>query len=106
MNDRGMIKWQPFNSVIPSSYIIKCLEEEKKRISMPILSEDELNDLNNQIITAYYQKEPITIYYYYKKKFFKITDIITKISSSNKLIYLEKGLKLSPNQIVKIKPFS
>ena len=32
MQDRGMIKWMPFNSVINSKYLVSEIEKEKSKI--------------------------------------------------------------------------
>lgn len=39
--DRGMIKWMPFNSLMNGRTVVNNLINEKSKVKMPILSEDE-----------------------------------------------------------------
>ena len=50
--DRGIIKWQPFESLFSSQEIIKNLTLEKSKIAKPILSEEEISLLEEKIIEA------------------------------------------------------
>ena len=63
--DRGIIKWQPFNSVAPSKEIINKLDREKQKIDKPILSEEQLDIIQNNLFEAY-NNELETIIKYYK----------------------------------------
>ena len=57
--DRKMIKWEPFNSVISSSKMIKDVLKEKEKIKKPILSEEQLLLINNQILEYFQTKEQV-----------------------------------------------
>ena len=99
--DRGIIKWQPFDSVTPSKKMIDKLLNEKLKINKPILSEEQLNSIQNGLFEAY-NNEIITTIEYYKngyilKEIGKIATInpnVSKVIINNKTIYF--------NQIVKI----
>ena len=43
--DRGMIKWQPFNSVYSSKKMMNSILKEKSKKEMPILSSDEIRTI-------------------------------------------------------------
>ena len=45
MSDRKMIKWQPFNSLMNSKQVVKEIIQDKGKIAMPILSDDQLSIL-------------------------------------------------------------
>ncbi len=45
MTNRSNIKWQPFESVISTRLMLNNILKEKNKIAMPILSEDQYNDL-------------------------------------------------------------
>lgn len=101
-NDRGMIKWAPFNSVINNKYIINSLIKEKSRISQPILSNEEMLEIEEKIINAYYSKSYVTITYYQNGYLENIAGKIKKIDKIYKIIYLEKT-SLFFKQIMNIK---
>lgn len=100
--DRGIIKWVPFESVVPNKLVIKSILEEKKKVSKPTLSEEEETIIEEKIIDAYYSETIITIYYY-KNGFIKnITSKIKKIDQIYKMIYLVNNTRLLFNQILDI----
>lgn len=101
--DRGIIKWRPFESLIPSKQILQNLLLEKKKITKPILSEEEIMNLESQIIEAYYNKEKIQITFYKNGLLKNIKGQIIKIDQVYKLVYLNNNLKLLFNQIIAIK---
>ena len=51
MQDRGYIKWAPFNSLINDKDIFKEKEQIVKKVNKPILSEDQLSYINDKVIT-------------------------------------------------------
>ncbi len=100
--DRGIIKWQPFESVISSKEILTSILQEKSKIKKPILSEEEIAYIEETIIDSYYSQEIITIFYYLNGFIKKNQGKITKIDHISKMIYLNNNSKLFFNQIVKI----
>ena len=50
MNDRGIVKWAPFNSVINGNQLLDEINYERNRISKPVLSEEQIADLEENII--------------------------------------------------------
>lgn len=101
-NDRGMIKWAPFNSVISNKYIINSLIKEKSKISQPILSNEEMLEIEEKIISAYYSKCCVTITYFQSGYLENIVSKIKKIDKIYKIIYLE-NTSLFFKQIIDIK---
>ena len=100
--DRGIIKWQPFESLTPSKKIIQSLVLEKSKITKPILSEEELATIENTIIDAYYCKEIIEISYFKNGFIQKTTSKIQKIDHIYKMVYLTNNLKLLFSQIIQV----
>lgn len=87
--DRGMMKWQAFHSVISEDEINKsiknrCLNEK------PELSEDQINELEHLIIEAYNSKSMITLTIYGKINNKHVTGIITKLDPATKSIFVDK----------------
>ncbi len=88
MIDRGIIKWQPFNSCFNPELIIKNININKMREIPPTLSEDQLNNLENLIKEAYNLKLYIKLKYYYDGKIKEIIGKINKVSNQEKKLYL------------------
>ena len=99
--DRGIIKWQPFNSVISSQKVLESLILEKQKQTKPILSEEETMAIEEKIIEAYYAEEVVTISYYQNGYIKNIKGQIKKIDYIMKIIYLN-NLKLLFKQILTI----
>jgi len=99
--DRGMIKWMPFNSVVPSSQMINEILKEKSKIKMPNLSSDQKELIEQKIIRAFYESEKIKLIYYYQGKLFSLEGNIKKIDSIYHKIHFNNKVLLF-DQIVKI----
>jgi len=84
MTDRGIIKWQPFDSCFASRKILNDITKKKESISCPHLSEDQLYTLEEKIINAYHLNEIINIKYFYNGKIFYAKGKITFINVYNK----------------------
>ena len=52
MNKRNLVKWQPFSAVIPGKYLVDKVMKDKNKIEMPILSDDQLKEIENKLIRA------------------------------------------------------
>lgn len=102
MNDRGMIKWQPFDSVISSKRVIKKILAEKEKISSPTLSVDQLTQLQEQLLNAYYNQEQIRLSYFYNGKIFIIIGLIKEINPSKKTIKFSNNKLIHFEQLIKI----
>lgn len=101
--DRGIIKWQPFESLTSSKEILQSLVLEKSKITKPMLSEDEIRQIEEKIIEAYYSSEALTIAYF-KNGFIKnIKAKIIKIDHVYKMVYLSNNRKLFFKQIIAVK---
>lgn len=98
--DRGFIKWQPFESVISSKSVMASLE--KKKITKPILFNEELEHLNEQIIEAYYSQNEILLTFYEQNEIHKIKTKISKIETASNTISLNNQKKITFSQILHI----
>ena len=99
--DRGMIKWQPFNSIFSSKDIINSILTEKNKTEKPILSSDEINSIEKEIIDAFYCQNDITIHYYTNGIIKSVNSKIKKIDHTTKMIYLN-NMKIYFSQILSI----
>ena len=102
MNDRGIIKWQPFASLISSKEVINSILKGKNKIEKPILSTDQLETLNALLKESYYTQSQTIIYYFKNNQIYKITGIITEINQNTKIITINKQIKLHISQILQI----
>ena len=100
-NDRGMIKWAPFNSVVSNKEIINSILKEKKKVKMPLLSDDEKKQIEEKIIQYFYTNEKIKLNYFYRGNIYTLNERIKKIDFIYHKIHFE-NLILIFEQIVKI----
>lgn len=102
MNERGMVKWAPFNAVINGKTVLLTIMEEKSKINKPILSEDQIIELENIIIDAYQKSIDVEITYYKDNKSNKLIGQITKLDSVNKKIIVNYRIPIYFHNIIHI----
>ncbi len=100
-NDRGIIKWIPFNSLTEQKRMVESLLQEKQKIKKPILSLEQEKALEEKIIEALYEQVPITLYIYRKERITVITSTILSIDYTYKKIKLANQKTILFQQIVK-----
>ena len=59
MKQRGMVKWQPFASLPEHANYINELVYKINKIERPLLSEDQLNELNKKLFVYFENKESL-----------------------------------------------
>lgn len=99
--DRGMMKWAPFYSVLSEKEINDNIEDNNI-VSVPELSEDQIMEIETNIIDAYNNKKEITLTIFKNNKLEEVKGVITKLDPMHKAIYLNKKMILFSN-IIKIK---
>ena len=104
MQDRKEIKWAPFNSVINGKYIINELNKKRNRAIKPVLSEDQIEVLNEFISESYTNHTKINLYVYKNYTINKLIGYINNINIQNKYLIFNKTL-IYFNQIIKITSF-
>ena len=92
MIDRGIIKWQPFDSCYSGEKVLKDITNEKNKNFFPILSEDQLHFLEEKIFDSYHLNEKVNIEYFYNGKIYKITGTIESINLLNKNIHIKNSI--------------
>lgn len=103
MHDRGMIKWQPFNSVISSRSIINKVLDEKEKIKRPNLSEDQLIEIEKLIKESFTNEEEIEISFYKSGKIYIKQCFVKYIIIDCSKVILNDNSSLFFNQIINIK---
>jgi hypothetical protein len=96
---RGMIKWAPFQSLKEQTIYLHEIENNRKKVPKPILSEDQISEINYSLTT--YNNEVVVIVYY-KNGFIKqIKGRIKKIDPTFKYLLVE-DIKISFNNLLDI----
>lgn len=96
---RGMIKWAPFQSLKEQSIYLHEMEKNRKKVPKPILSEDQMSEINDSL--TYYNNEVVVVVYY-KNGFIKqIKGRIKKIDPTFKYLLIEE-IKISFDNLLDI----
>ena len=106
MNNRNEIKWQPFNAIIGAEEVIRELQIKRNYKQMPILSEDELLNLEVLIKKAFHTKEKIQVVYFWKNQFYTKLGFIKQIDVNQNKIFFDDNSSLYFEQMLKIKLLS
>ncbi|NLG81341.1 MAG: YolD-like family protein [Bacilli bacterium] len=93
MKQRGMVKWQPFASLPEHANYIHKVIYEMNKIERPILSEDQLNELNEKLYRYSQNKEFISIAYFHDGYIYDVEGIIVKIDLLKKMVIIENNAK-------------
>ena len=95
-------KWNPFNAVAPGGMMVKDIMSEKEKIEKPILSEDQMMNLQEKIVESYNNQEFIKIKYFNGGRMYFTEGIIVKIDADAHKIVLNSGFAVFFSQIVEI----
>jgi len=104
MQDRGYIKWAPFNSLFNNNKIKNEVNINKEKIIKPTLSNDQLDFLNEKIFDAYTNHYKVNIYIYKNESIIKLTGFINNINIDRKTITFNNSY-IFFNQILRIDDF-
>ena len=99
--NRNTIKWAPYNSVINTKDIINDINQNIVDV-MPTLSEEQTNNLEKKIISAYYEQAFINITFFLNNKILEKKGIIKKIDFTYHKIYFNNYVLLF-DQIISLK---
>ena len=102
MNDRGMMKWQPFDSLGNSARMKKEIARSKNKKEMPLLSEDQLSKINTKIQEAYFNFSDIKITYFFNNNIITKKVKIKKIDYNLKQLILSDNTKLFYKQVINV----
>ena len=100
--NRGMIKWAPFNAVQSGNSMVNDVLKKKNKVTMPILSDDQIEVLEQKLINSYNNGNIITILYFKEGKYYKKRGIIGKIDRNMAKITLKDGFSVFFSQIIEI----
>ncbi|PKK96958.1 MAG: hypothetical protein CVV58_03700 [Tenericutes bacterium HGW-Tenericutes-3] len=101
-HDRGIIKWAPFDALVGYHSLIKELKYRLGKRNKPILSDDQYEELNRNLLLAYQQNSQIEIEFFsqgYSKYTF---GTIKKIDWINRIIILSSFEKIRADDILEL----
>lgn len=101
-NDRGMIKWAPFSSLVGQKNMIEALVLEKQKVQKPILSLEQQREIEEKLMEAFYEQIKITLQIYKNGDIVSITSAILNIDTTYKKIGLENQQVILFSQILKV----
>lgn len=99
---REEIIWQPFNSLTPLNELKDDLNKGRLKIAKPVLSSDQIKDIEDKILDSYYSKEEINITYYRSGYLYKVKVYIKYIDKLKKQLILSNGLIIYFKQVIEI----
>ncbi len=102
MNNRNNTKWQPFEAVVSGNKLINNIINEKRKVKMPILSEDQKEELQEGITRAFNNQDIVTIKFYRNGLIYKIKGKITKIDVISQKITINEHFFLFFSQIIQL----
>lgn len=89
MKQRGMVKWQPFASLPEQAGYIQQVLYDLNKIEKPLLSEDQLLELNRLVYEAYESRAWIKLAYFYDGYIYLVEGVIIKIELDKQTIVVE-----------------
>lgn len=102
MNKRNLVKWQPFSAVSPGKYLVDKVMKDKNKIEMPILSDDQLKEIENKLIRALELQDTISLLYYKDGKLYRKVGKVKKIDVNKRKIFLSETFSVYFEQIIRI----
>ncbi|QVK18084.1 YolD-like family protein [Mycoplasmatota bacterium] len=102
MKQRGMVKWQPFASLPEQAEYINKLIYEMNKVPRPILSDDQLDELNERLYRYFENKEMVSLHYYHDGYIYLVEGIIDKIDIIKKTIIIDNNHKKDKFSIASI----
>ena len=98
------MSWAPFNSVISGSNLMRELDLQRRKIKKPLLSDTQIEDINNLLTEALQTKGVVELKYYLNGYIYLKKGIIHNINPTKEIIIIDNkvihfkqviGIKLS-----------
>jgi len=100
--DRGIIKWAPFDALVGYNQMIRELKLSLGKKDIPLLSDDQLEELNRNLHIAYNNQLEISIHYYQLGYIKETYGKIKKIDWIHQFIVLSNLEKIDAKLILEI----
>lgn len=96
---RGMVKWAPFSTLPEQFERLHQYVTDQTKVERPVLSEDQIHELNQKIYIAFNKNCPIKVRYFYNGRILMMNMMPKKIDSLEQLLI---GQELKTKQNVKL----
>ena len=100
--DRGLIKWMPFDALAGFGQLIYELTHEHLKKTPPILMDDQLHELNYVLQQAYQEKREIVLIYYKDHRYVQTTAWIKSLDFIHKKLILSTGERILASHVIYI----
>lgn len=100
--DRGIIKWAPFDALVGFRDLINEMQYERGKKEQPILSEDQLIEMDLIIKKAINTNKEIIIYYYNDGYIKNVYGYVKKVCNIYNILYLTNNIDINLKNITKI----
>lgn len=94
--------WNSFNALMDGKDALNELDYQKKKQPKPVLSEDQLYNIEKCILSSFNEQKEVIISYYNNGFLSNISGIITKVDPIMKKIYINKQKSLYFLNIIEI----
>ncbi len=101
-NDRGIIKWLPFDGLVGFYDLIKDLRYRLNKKEKPILSEDKLFLMDLTIKEAINSNKELLIDYYEDGYLKQFISFIYKVDLINRVVVLSNNHKITLDNIINL----
>ena len=103
MSNRSQAKWAPFNAVAPGDEMVKEVLKRKNVVKMPILSEDQIDEIEKKLLISYNNQTRIKVKYFRSGRYYLREGIVSNIDILGRKIALNGDYNLFFSQIIEIK---
>ncbi|MDG0825413.1 YolD-like family protein [Staphylococcus equorum] len=105
-NGSVMVKWAPFATIPEQHERLNQFKQDQNKIEKPILSDDQLNELNDTLIFKMFHEPNIEVSYFEDGYIRIIEGYIHKVDTHHQILHLYEGTglnKINLKDIVEIK---
>lgn len=100
--DRGIIKWMPFDALAGFGQLIHELTQEHLKEHPPHLMDDQVSELNYVLNQAYKEKREVSLIYYKRHTYVQTTAWIRSLDFIHKHIVLSTGERIHAPHVIHI----
>ncbi|CPD15113.1 TPA: YolD-like family protein [Staphylococcus aureus] len=92
---RGMIKWRAFATISEQYEKLDEYMESQNKIDMPILSEEQIENINDKMVSYYHNKKLATINYWNNGYIAELVGYILNINTIDQYISVKNNLNIT-----------
>lgn len=100
--DRGLMKWAPFEALVPADSLLDEIRYHSNKIDKPLLSEEIINDINNTLIKGLNEGIMLQFVYYDNGYTNEVYSSIKLIDKVNELLITTIGIVIKLNDIIRV----